>query len=122
LAIKGTPNVSGAFEDLAKLFKVLVHVFLFNGVMSFLLGGDIFCAGTTKLNKFDACSAQGVRPFTRAFSLGYTARDFVEQIRRGNRADERGEYVSGKSVESPCEKEDVFRFPLKVGIICRVII
>jgi hypothetical protein len=57
LAIKGTPNISSALKDLAKLFEVLVYVFLFNGVVSFVLGGDILCAGTTKLNKFDAGSA-----------------------------------------------------------------
>jgi hypothetical protein len=38
LAVEGTLNISGAFEDLTELFEVLVHVLLFNGVMSFVLG------------------------------------------------------------------------------------
>jgi hypothetical protein len=30
--------------------------------------------------------------------------------------------MSRKSVESPCKKKDVFRFPLEVGVIYRVIV
>jgi hypothetical protein len=46
LAIEWTPDVSGTFEDLTELFEVLVHIFLFDGVAPFLLGGHFLCAGT----------------------------------------------------------------------------
>jgi hypothetical protein len=72
--------------------------------------------------------------------LGYTASNLVKKVRRGNRTDEGGKYVSRKSVESlkkvrdkwsaekgnmkknariyPREEKDVFGFPFEVRIIC----
>jgi hypothetical protein len=100
LAVEGAPDVSGAFEDLTELFEILVHVFFFDGVVSFLLGGDFLCTGTTKLDKFSAGSAKRIRPFTRTLRLSYIAGNFVEQVRRRNRTNEGSEYVSWKSVES----------------------
>ena len=99
MAVEGAPDVSGAFEDLTELFEILVHVF-FDGVVSFLLGGDFLCTGTTKLDKFGAGSAKRIRPFTRTLRLSYIAGNFVEQVRRRNRTNEGSEYVSWKSVES----------------------
>jgi hypothetical protein len=80
------------------LFEVLVRVLLFDGVTSFLLSRDFLSTDTAKLDKFGAGRAKRVGPITRTFGLRNTTGDFVEQIRRGDRANERCEYVSRKSV------------------------
>jgi hypothetical protein len=100
LAVEGTPNVSGAFEDLTKLFEILVHVLLFNGVVSFLLGRNFFSTDTAEFDKSGAGGAKWVWPIAWTFGVSNTTSDFIEKVGRGNRTNEGGEYVSGKSVES----------------------
>jgi hypothetical protein len=86
------------FKDLTELFEVLVHVLLFDGVISFLLGRGFLSTGTAKLDKFGAGGAKRVGPIASTFGLSNTTGYFIEQIRRRNRANEGGEYVSRKSV------------------------
>jgi hypothetical protein len=80
------------------LFEVLVCVLLFDGVTSFLLGRDFLSTDTAKLDKFGARRAKRVGPITWTFGLSNTTGNFIEQIRRRNRANEGGEYVSRKGV------------------------
>jgi len=80
------------------LFKVLVCVLLFDGVVSFLLGRDFLSTDTAKLDKFGTGRAKRVGPITWTFSMSNATGNFIEQIRRRNRANEGGEYVSRKSV------------------------
>lgn len=86
------------FEDLTELFEVLVQVLFFDGVVSFLLSRDFFSTDTAKLDKFGAGRTKRVGPITWTFGMSNTTGNFIEQIRRGNRANEGGEYVSRKSV------------------------
>ena len=80
------------------MFEVLVRVLLFDGVISFLLGRDFLSTDTAKLNKFGAGRAKRVGPITWTFGLSNITCNFIEEIRRRNRANEGGEYVSRKSV------------------------
>ena len=82
------------------MFEVLVHILLFNNSMAFLLGRDFFSASTAKLYKLPTSSTQRVRPLVWTFSLRYTASNLVKKVGRGDRTNERGEYVCWKSVES----------------------
>jgi hypothetical protein len=80
------------------LLEVLVHILLFDGVTSFLLGRGFLSTDTAKLDKFGASRAKRVGPITWTLSMSNATGDFIKQIRRWNRANEGGEYVSRKSV------------------------
>jgi hypothetical protein len=80
------------------LFEVLVRVLLFDGIVAFLLGRDFLSTDTAKFDKFGAGRAKRVGPITWTLGLRNAAGNFVEQIRRGNRANKGGEYMSRKSV------------------------
>jgi len=86
-------------EDLSKLFEVLVHILLFDDE-PFLLCRDFFSASTAKLDKFATSSALRVRPIVRTFGLCYTTGNLVKKVGRGDRTNERGEYVCRKSIKS----------------------
>ena len=144
MAVEGALNVSCVLEDLPGGFEVLVHILLFNNSMPFLLSRDFFSASTAKLDEFPTSSTQRVRPLVRAFGLSYTTSNLVKKVGRGDGTNERGEYVCWKSIESlrrviserdiikdrerkisktyPCEEKNVFRLPVKVCIVCWIII
>lgn len=122
LAVERALNVSRVLEDLPSRFEALIHILLFDNGAPFLLCRDFFGASTAKLNQFATSSAQRVRPFIWTFGLSYTAGNLVKKVGRGDRTDERGEYVCRKSVESPCEEKNVFASPLRVWIVGWIII
>ena len=82
------------------MFEVLIHILLFDNGMPFLLGRDFFSASTAKLYKFPTSSTQRVRPLVWPFGLSHTTSNLVKKVGRGDRTDERGEYVCWKSIES----------------------
>jgi len=78
LAVEGTLNISRAFKDLTKLFEVLVHVLLFDGIISFLLGRNFLSTDTAKLDKFGAGRSKRVGPIAWTFGLSNTTGNFIE--------------------------------------------
>lgn len=60
------------------MFEVLVHVLLFDGVISLLLGRDFLRTDTTKLDKFGTGRAKRVGPITWTFGLRNTTGNSIE--------------------------------------------